>query len=52
MRYKIIDREKFNSRLTVLIVFAVLIGFASMVNTIEQRFPESLSNYEESMKLR
>lgn len=50
MRFKIIDREKFNSRIAVLMIFVVFIGFISMVNTIEQRFPESLSRYEECME--
>jgi hypothetical protein len=50
MRYRIIDKEKHIQRLAVLMVFVVLIGFASMVNTIEKRFPESLSNYEESIE--
>jgi hypothetical protein len=50
MRYRIIDKEKFIQRLAVLMVFVVLIGFASMVNTIEQRFTESLINYEESVE--
>jgi hypothetical protein len=50
MRYRIIDKEKFNSRLAVVVVLAILIGFISMVNTIEQRFPESLNRYEECME--
>jgi len=49
MKRKIIDREKFNQGLTILIIFIVIIGFISMVNTIEQRFPESLKKYEESI---
>ena len=49
MKHKIIDREKHVQRITILIIFIVIIGFVSMVNTIEQRFPESLKKYEESI---